>query len=53
MEELEQLGFVGRADYIDRQSSWESPEWKSLNREFYTVVVDELLEFLWEYYLPL
>jgi len=53
MEELEQLGFVGRADYIDRQSSWDSPEWKSLNREFYTVVVDELLEFLWEYYLPL
>jgi hypothetical protein len=53
MEELEQLGFVGRADYIDRQSSWESPEWKSLNQEFYTVVVDELLEFLWDYYMPL
>ena len=53
MEELEQLGFVGRADYIDSQSSWKSPEWKILNQEFYTVVVDELLEFLWEYYLPL
>jgi hypothetical protein len=53
MEELEQLGFVGRADYIDSQSSWKSPEWKSLNQEFYTVVVDELLEFLWDYYLPL
>jgi len=53
MEELMELGFIGIADYIDRQSSWESPEWKSLNQEFYTVVVDELLEFLWEYYLPL
>jgi hypothetical protein len=53
MEELEQLGFIGAANYIDSQSSWKSPEWKSLNQEFYTVVVDELLEFLWEYYLPL
>ncbi len=45
--------FVGIADYIDRQESWVSPEWKLLNREFYTVVVDDLLDFLWEYYMPL
>jgi hypothetical protein len=53
MEELEQLEFIGAADYIDSQSSWESPEWESLNQRFFTVVVDELLEFLWEYYMPL
>ena len=53
MEELQELGFIGIADYIDSQSSWKSPEWKSLNREFYTVVVDDLLEFLWDYYMPL
>jgi len=53
MEELEQSGFIGVADYIDRQENWVSSEWESLNREFFTVVVDELLEFLWEYYLPL
>ena len=53
MEELQELGFIGRAEYIDRQESWVSSEWKSLNREFYTVVVDDLLEFLWNYYLPL
>jgi hypothetical protein len=53
MEELQELGFVGRADYIDSQSSWESPEWEALNREFFSVVVDDLLEFLWDYYLPL
>ena len=53
MEELQELGFVGRADYIDRQSSWESPEWKILNREFFSVVVDDVLDFLNEYYLPL
>ena len=48
MEELQELGFVGRADYITRQEDWEH-----LDQEFFTVVVDELLEFLWEYYLPL
>jgi hypothetical protein len=53
MEELQELGFVGRADYLTRQEDWRNPEWKSLNREFYTVVVDDLLEFLWDYYLPL
>jgi len=53
MEELEQSGFIGVADYIDRQESWVSPEWKELNQEFYTVVVDNLLDFLWDYYLPL
>jgi len=53
MEELQELGFVGRVDYIDSQDDWRNPEWKSLNQEFYTVVVDDLLEFLWEYYLPL
>jgi len=53
MEELQELGFVGRAEYIDRQEDWRNPEWKSLNREFYTVVVDDVLDFLNEYYLPL
>jgi len=52
MEELEKEGFVGIADYVDHPS-WESPEWKALNREFFTVLVDDLLDFLWEYYLPL
>jgi len=53
MEELEQLGFVGIADYIDSQDDWRKPEWKSLNREFFTVLVDDLLDFLNDYYLPL
>ncbi len=53
MGELEGLGFVGRAEYIDRQESWVSPEWKSLNQEFATVLVDNLLDFLWDYYMPL
>ena len=48
MEEPEELGFVGIADYIDRQEDMEH-----LDQEFTTVLVDELLEFLWEYYLPL
>jgi hypothetical protein len=53
MEGLEELGFVGVAEYIDSQDDWRSPEWKALNKEFFTVVVDNLLDFLWEYYLPL
>jgi len=53
MGELERLGFIGVADYIDRQEDWRSPEWKSLNKEFFTVVADNLLDFLWDYYLPL
>ena len=53
MEELQELGFIGTADYIDSQDDWRNPEWKSLNREFYTVVVDDVLDFLNEYYLPL
>lgn len=53
MEELEQLGFVGVADYIDSQDDWRNPEWKSLNQEFLTVLVDDLLDFLNDYYLPL
>jgi hypothetical protein len=53
MEELEQLGFIGTADYIDSQEDWRNPEWKLLNREFYTVVVDDVLGFLDDYYLPL
>jgi len=53
MEKLMESEFVGIADYIDSQEDWRNPEWKSLNREFYTVVVDDLLEFLWDYYLPL
>ena len=53
MEELEQSGFIGIADYIDSQEDWRNPEWKILNQEFYTVVVDDVLDFLNEYYLPL
>jgi hypothetical protein len=53
MEELEQLGFIGTADYIDSQGDWRNPEWKILNREFFSVVVDDVLDFLNEYYLPL
>jgi hypothetical protein len=53
MEKLMESEFVGIADYIDSQEDWRNPEWESLNREFFSVVVDELLEFLWEYYLPL
>jgi hypothetical protein len=53
MEELQELGFIGIADYIDSQDDWRNPEWKSLNQEFYTVVVDNVLDFLNEYYLPL
>jgi hypothetical protein len=53
MEKLEETGFVGIANYIDSQSSWESPEWEALNREFFSVVIDDLLDFLQEYYLPL
>jgi hypothetical protein len=48
MEEPEELGFVGIADYIDRQEDMEH-----LDPEFTTVLVDELLGFLEEYYLPL
>ena len=53
MEKLMESEFVGIADYIDSQSSWESPEWESLNSEFFTVLIDDLLDFLQEYYLPL
>jgi arginine/ornithine N-succinyltransferase beta subunit len=53
MEKLMESEFVGIADYIDSQEDWRNPEWESLNRKFFSVVVDELLEFLWEYYLPL
>jgi hypothetical protein len=53
MEKLEQSGFIGIADYIDSQEDWRNPERESLNREFYTVVVDDVLDFLNEYYLPL
>jgi len=53
MEELEQSGFIGIADYIDSQEDWRNPEWKILNQEFYTVVVDDVLDFLNEYYMPL
>jgi hypothetical protein len=53
MEELQELGFVGRAEYIDRQEDWRNPEWKILNQEFFSVVIDDLLDFLEEYYLPL
>ena len=48
MEELEQSGFIGIADYIDRQEDMEH-----LDQEFTTVLVDELLGFLEEFYMPL
>jgi hypothetical protein len=53
MEELMESGFIGTADYIDSQGDWRNPEWKILNREFFSVVVDDVLDFLNEYYLPL
>ena len=48
MEKLMESEFVGIADYITRQEDMES-----LDQEFFTVLVDELLGFLEEYYLPL
>jgi hypothetical protein len=48
MEEPEELGFVGRLTFIDRQEDWEH-----LDPEFTTVLVDELLGFLEEFYMPL
>jgi hypothetical protein len=48
MEKLMEPDCIGVAGYIDRQEDWEH-----LDQEFFTVLVDELLEFLWEYYLPL
>jgi hypothetical protein len=48
MEKLMESEFVGIADYITRQEDWEH-----LDQEFFTVLVDELLGFLEDYYLPL
>jgi hypothetical protein len=48
MEELMELGFLGRLTFITRQEDWEH-----LDPEFTTVLVDELLGFLEDYYLPL
>ena len=48
MGELEQSGFIGRLEFITRQEDWEH-----LDPEFTTVLVDELLGFLEEFYLPL
>jgi hypothetical protein len=48
MEKSEELGCVGRLTFIDRQEDWEH-----LDQEFFTVLVDDLLEFLWDYYMPL
>ena len=48
MEELMELGFLGRLTFITRQEDWEH-----LDPEFTTVLVDELLGFLEEFYLPL
>jgi hypothetical protein len=42
MEELEELGFIGVLEVMD----CESPEYEVLNREFATVLVDNLLDFL-------
>jgi hypothetical protein len=53
MEKLMESGFIGIADYIDSQEDRRNPEWKSLNQEFYTVLVDDVLGFLDDYYLPL
>ena len=43
-----ETGFIGTLEFIDRQEDWEH-----LDQEFFTVLVDELLGFLEEYYLPL
>jgi hypothetical protein len=48
MEKLMEPDCIGVADYVDRQEDWEH-----LDQEFFTVLVDELLGFLEEYYLPL
>jgi len=48
MEELMELGFLGRLEFITRQEDWES-----LDQEFFTVLVDDLLGFLEDYYMPL
>jgi hypothetical protein len=48
LEELEELGFIGKLDFIDPDSI--NPE---VNSEFNTLLVDNMLEFLWDYYLPL
>ena len=48
MEKSEELGCVGRLTFIDRQEDWEH-----LDQEFFSVVIDDLLDFLEEYYLPL
>jgi hypothetical protein len=48
MEELMELGFLGRLTFIDRQEDWEH-----LDQEFFTVLVDDLLGFLEDYYMPL
>jgi hypothetical protein len=48
MEKLMEPDCIGVADYIDRQEDWEH-----LDQEFFTVLVDELLGFLEEFYMPL
>jgi hypothetical protein len=48
MEEPRELGCVGRLTFIDRQEDWEH-----LDQEFFTVLVDDLLGFLEDYYMPL
>jgi hypothetical protein len=48
MEKLMEPDCIGVADYIDRQEDWEH-----LDPEFTTVLVDELLGFLEEFYMPL
>jgi hypothetical protein len=48
MEKLMELGFLGRLTFITRQEDWES-----LDQEFFTVLVDDLLGFLEDYYMPL
>ena len=48
MEKLMESDCVGRLTFITRQEDWEH-----LDQEFFTVLVDELLGFLEEYYLPL
>jgi hypothetical protein len=48
MEEPRELGCVGRLEFITRQEDWEH-----LDQEFFTVLVDDLLGFLEDYYMPL
>jgi len=48
MFDYDESNFIGIADYIDCQNTWEV-----LNSEFATILIDELLGFLEDFYMPL